>query len=91
MPTDYSTLDVALCVVAASRLLAGIGLAADVGVAVMVGPALAYLQREGERCKIGVKYKLRRKSFSGVNSESEVLSHTSRSAFKASSRSGSAT
>ena len=56
MPTDYSTLDVALCVVAASRLLAGIGLAADVGVAVMVGLALAYLQREGERCKIGVKY-----------------------------------
>ena len=36
----------ALCVVAAPRLLAGVDLAADVGVAVMVGLALAYLQRE---------------------------------------------
>ena len=35
-----------LCVVAAPRLLAGVDLAADVGVAVMVGLALAYLQRE---------------------------------------------
>ena len=40
-------MDVALCVMATSRHLAGVDLAADVGVAVMVGLALAYLQREG--------------------------------------------
>ena len=48
-----------LCVVAASRLLAGVDLAADVGVAVMVGLALAYLEKSWTCCQRDATHVLR--------------------------------